>query len=85
MLVRILRTYGLPEILLLAAATLCMVVSAAYCESIWQCPEVIVIPVARIGWCCKRATERAGRRPVLVTRRFTRDEARQIAADVVGA
>jgi hypothetical protein len=54
-------------------------------ESIWQCPEVIVIPVARIGWRCKRATERAGPRPVLVTRRLTRDEARQIAADVVGA
>ena len=30
MLVRILRTYALPEILMLAAATLCVVVSGAY-------------------------------------------------------
>jgi hypothetical protein len=30
MLVRILITYELPEILMLAAATLCVVVSAAY-------------------------------------------------------
>jgi hypothetical protein len=30
MLVRILRTYELPEILMLAAATLCVVVSVAY-------------------------------------------------------
>jgi hypothetical protein len=30
MLVRILRTYRLPEILTLAAATLCVVVSAVY-------------------------------------------------------
>jgi hypothetical protein len=30
MLVRILRTYRLPEILMLAAATLCVVVSAVY-------------------------------------------------------
>jgi hypothetical protein len=30
MLVRILRTYELPEFLMLAAATLCVVVSVAY-------------------------------------------------------
>ena len=30
MLVRILRTYELPEILMLAAVTLCVVVSVAY-------------------------------------------------------
>jgi hypothetical protein len=30
MLVRILRTYEFPEILMVAAATLCVVVSAAY-------------------------------------------------------
>jgi hypothetical protein len=30
MLVRILRTFELPEILMLTAATLCVVVSAAY-------------------------------------------------------
>ena len=30
MLVRILRTYELPEILMLAAATLCVVASVAY-------------------------------------------------------
>jgi hypothetical protein len=30
MLVRILRTYAFPEILMLAAATLCVVVSGAY-------------------------------------------------------
>jgi hypothetical protein len=30
MLVRILRTYELPEILMLAAATLCVVVSVVY-------------------------------------------------------
>ncbi len=30
MLVRILRTYRLPEILMLAAATFCVVVSAVY-------------------------------------------------------
>src|SRR5260370_33811594 len=56
--------------------------AAGKTESIWQCPEVIVIPVARIGWRCKRATERAGQRPVLVTRRLTRDPARPTAAPV---
>ena len=30
MLVRILKTYDLPEIMMLAAATLCMVVSVAF-------------------------------------------------------
>jgi hypothetical protein len=50
-----------------------------------KCPEAIVVPVDKIAWRCKRVTERAGQRPVLVTPRLTRDEAQQIAADAIGA
>ena len=55
MLVRILRTYELPEILMLAAATLCVVVSVTY---LWgadmmrcvQCHTELVAPVRSEYW-----------------------------------
>jgi hypothetical protein len=43
MLVRILRTYQLPEILMLAAATLCVVVGVdKHACHIWLCPKCYV-------------------------------------------